>query len=33
MFINGKLIPRWLHGSEPLLRPILDAAASDVAKP
>jgi protein-disulfide isomerase len=27
MFVDGKLIPRWLHGDQPMLRPILDAAA------
>ena len=28
MFINSKVIPRWLHGDKPMLRPILDAAAA-----
>jgi protein-disulfide isomerase/uncharacterized membrane protein len=27
MFLNGKIVPRWLHGKEPVLRAILDAAA------
>jgi protein-disulfide isomerase len=27
MAINGKVIPRWLHGDQPMLRPILEAAA------
>jgi 2-hydroxychromene-2-carboxylate isomerase len=27
MAINGKVVPRWLHGEQPMLRPILEAAA------
>ena len=26
MFLNGKVVPRWLHGQEPVLRDMLDAA-------
>jgi protein-disulfide isomerase len=29
MLINRKVIPRWLHGGQPMLRPILEAAAAD----
>ena len=29
IFINHKPVRRWLHGQEPLLRPILDAAAGE----
>jgi protein-disulfide isomerase/uncharacterized membrane protein len=29
MFVNGKVVPRWLHGKEPVLRAILDAAAGE----
>jgi protein-disulfide isomerase len=29
MFINNKVVPRWLHGEQPMLRAILDAAAGD----
>ena len=32
MFLNGKVIPRWMHGQQPLLRPILDAAARAAEK-
>ena len=27
--INGKIVPRWMHGEQSLLRPILDAAAKE----
>jgi predicted DsbA family dithiol-disulfide isomerase len=27
MFINGRVVPRWLHFDQPMLRPMLDAAA------
>jgi len=26
MYINGKVVPRWIHGDQPMLRPILEAA-------
>lgn len=26
MYINGKVVPRWIHGEQPMLRAILDAA-------
>ena len=29
MFVKNKVIPRWLHGSRPLLREILEAAARE----
>lgn len=28
MVVNGKIIPRWLHGEEAMIRPILEAAAA-----
>lgn len=33
MFINHKVIPRWLHGGQPMLRAILDAAAQSEPGP
>jgi hypothetical protein len=29
MFIKGKVVPRWLHGDQPLLREMLEAAAQE----
>jgi hypothetical protein len=29
MFVKNKVIPRWLHGNQPLLREMLEAAAQE----